>query len=168
MADTSTSNILSNHPKCPCDDCWCITCINNSNKIKAEIDSQAKIRKRKYIDNENDQKTKREMEIKKQRIKPIADGIRKKHRYVFRFKKTEISYGLDGYESAHIVSSYYGVFSSYENVEIFLGSLKKHDDVVVVKSDKLTDEEIVELDKGIDTSTSKDLPKDTSKDLFGC
>ena len=142
---------ILNHPKCPCDECWCIDCIGKSNKIRSEVES----RKQKFIDLENDRQMIREMRAKQDRIRPIADGIRKKHRIVYRFKKVDISRGLDGYDSPYVESFYYGVFSSYENVEKFIGSQKIKDDVVVVKSDKLSDEEIVELDKCLNQTTQE-------------
>lgn len=137
-----TDNLIK-HPKCPCDECWCVLCVNSSKGLKTEIES----RKQEFIESENHKKMVKETQDKKNRLKPIADGIRKKHRVVYRFKRTGISFGLDGYDSPSVSNFYYGVFSSYENVEKFIGSQKIKDDIVVVKSDKLSDEEIVELDK---------------------
>lgn len=143
------TSTLSNHPKCPCDECWCTSCVNNSNKVKSEIES----RKQKFIESENHNKMVKDMQAKKDKLKPIADGIRKKHHIVYRFKRTAISRGLDGYESPFIENLYYGVFSSYDNVEKFIVSQKIKDDIVVVKSNKVPDEEIIELDKCFETVT---------------
>lgn len=144
MTDT---DILLKHPRCPCDECWCASCVsvsvNNSNKIKAEIESK----KQKFINGENN------------KLKLIADGIRKKHRIVYRFKHNC---------TGRISHFYHGIFSSYENVEKFVGSRQIEDDIVVIKSDKVSDEDIVELDKSVEKDFNNTTTFITHNEYYGC
>ena len=134
---------MNNHPMCPCAECWCNDCIKKSSKIQNEIKSYSDILKKKFVSDEYARKRAENEKVRKEKIRNIAGQIRKQHKYVYRLKKKIISYGDDGYGSAHIITVCDGTFSTFDKAT----EIKENDhDIVVEIVDDVNDEDIAKID----------------------
>ncbi len=130
---------------CPSDLCWCEKCVQKSSIIRKAINDECHSRQELYKYEVRIRTEAAEKEAHRNKIKPIATEIRKKHKHVFRFNNVSLDYG-DGYSSATTAIRKYGIFSTIEIIETVKKDKKIKDDIVVVNSNQLSDDDIIKID----------------------